>query len=172
MKWVENLLVPIIVAAISATALLYGYRSQKERERDAAIQKTRQEIYSKPISNITQRNMLLGRFLQSPQYLAAKLEAHGQMESHFQMTDAEMTRNEGERTEIVASLCALGTDEAIQAYAEYAKANASGIGGDFPTLVLGLRQSIFKTTRVTVAQAGIAIWNDPRYLNKESPAAR
>jgi hypothetical protein len=171
MNQVNNLL-PVLTAAIGASALLIGYWYQKSAERDAAIQKTRQEIYSRLIGNVTQRNTLLGRFEQtSPQYLAAKPEERGQLESQFSLKDAELTRNEGERTEIVASLCVFGTDDAIKAYAEYAKANAEGSGGDFPKLVLGLRQSIFKATRVTVPDAGIAIWNDPRYLTK-SPAAR
>jgi hypothetical protein len=116
--------------------------------------------------------MLLGRFEQtSPQYLAAKPEERSQLESQFSLKDAELTKNEGERTEIVASLCVFGTDDAIKAYAEYAKKNAEGEGGDFPKLVLGLRQSVFKTTHVTVPETGIAIWQDPRYIEK-SPAAR
>jgi len=38
-------LVPLIVAIISATALLGGYMYQKHKEREADIRKTRQEIY-------------------------------------------------------------------------------------------------------------------------------
>lgn len=161
-----NNLLTVLTAAIGASALLGGYWYQKKAERDAAIQKTRQEIYARLIGNITQRNTMLGRFEQSPQYKAAKPEEQDQLESQFQLRDAELTKNEGERTEIVASLCVFGTDDAVEAYAEYAKANAERIGGDFPKLVLGLRQSIFKTTHVTVPEAGVAIWQDPRYLKK------
>jgi hypothetical protein len=69
-----NSLLPILTAAISAAALLGGYWYQKRLERDAEIQKTRQEIYSRLIGNITQRNTMLGHLEQSPELLAAKPE--------------------------------------------------------------------------------------------------
>ena len=70
----QNLL-PILAAIISAIALLGGYAYQKQLERDAEIRKTRQDIYSRLISNITDRNTILGRLLeQSPEYAKAKPE--------------------------------------------------------------------------------------------------
>jgi hypothetical protein len=79
--------------------------------------------------------------------------------------DAGLTKNEGERTEIVASLGVFGTDEAFEAYAKYAKANAERKGGDLGQLVLDLRRSIFKTTTpMTAREASLTIWQDPRYL--------
>src|SRR5271166_4957616 len=121
---------PILAAIISAIAVLAGYAYQKSLERDAEIRKTRQEIYSHLISNITERNALLGLLEQSPEMLKAKPEERPQLENKLQLTDPELTKNERDRTEVVASLCLYGTDEAIDAYTTYAKANVEGKGGD------------------------------------------
>jgi len=160
MNSLKNLL-PLLAAIISAIALLGGYAYQKNLERDAEIRKTRQEIYSRLISNITQRNTMLGRLLLSPEYMKAKPEERRQLE----LKDAELAKNEGDRTEIVASLCLYGTDEAVDAYTEYARANAEGQGGDLGELILSLRQSIYKT-HIKANEADLAIWNDPKYLNQ------
>ena len=91
-----NKLLPLLAAIISAIALLVGYGVQKSLERDAEIRKTRQEIYSRLISNITERNTMLGRLLLSPEYIKAKPEERPQLE----LKDAELAKNEGVRTEI------------------------------------------------------------------------
>jgi len=39
--------VPLIVAVISAAALLFGYMYEKDKEKEAEIRKTRQDIYSR-----------------------------------------------------------------------------------------------------------------------------
>ena len=169
MNRVRNLL-PVLTAAISAAALLGGYWYQKTLERDEETRKTRQEIYSRLIRNITQRNTILGRLEQSPQYLAAKPEERSQVEWQLMLKDNEASRNWGERTEVVASLCLYGTDEAIDAYARYARANIEGQDADLGELVLALRQSIYKTTHVKVNEADVAIWNDPKYLSKSLAA--
>ena len=160
MKTVENLL-PLLAAVISAIALLGGYAYQKRMEREAEIRKTRQEIYSRLISNITERNTMLGRLLLVPEYIKAKPEERTQIE----MKNAGLAENEGDRTEVVASLCLYGTDEAVDAYTKYARANAEGKGGDLGELILSLRQSIYKT-HINANEADLAIWNDPKYLNK------
>jgi len=170
----QNLL-PILAAIISAIALLVGYAYQKQLERDAEIRKTRQDIYSRLISNITDRNTILGRLLeQSPEYAKAKLEERPQVESKLSaaglLTDPALSKNEGERTEVIASLCLYGTDGAIDAYAKYARANAEGKGGDLGELIVDLRHSIYNETQVKADKADLAIWNDPKYLPKSSPA--
>jgi len=162
-------LFPVLAATISALALLGGYWYQKKAERDGEIQRNRQEIYSRLIGNITERNMLLGRLEQSPEYIRAKPEERSQVESQISLKDDELTRNEGDRTEVVASLVLFGTDEAIAAYAKYAKANVEGKGGDLGQLILDLRQSISKT-HIKTCEADLAIWNDPKCLNQLSQA--
>ena len=112
---------------------------------------------------------MLGRLEQSPEYMRAKPEERSQVEQQLQLKDAELSNNEGDRTEVVASLCLYGTDEAIDAYTRYAKANMEGKGGDLGELILALRRSIYKT-HIKADEADLAIWNDPKYLNKSSQA--
>jgi hypothetical protein len=174
MEKLKNLL-SVIVALISAIALLLGYRYQKQLERDADIRETQQKIYSRLISNITERNAILGRLLdQAPEYAKAKPEEKHQVEQMLmdsgRLTSPELSKNEGDRTEVIAELCLYGTDEAIHAYAAYAKANAERTGGDLGRLVLGLRHSIDAKTQVSAGEADLAIWNEPKYLQNAPPA--
>jgi hypothetical protein len=48
-------LMPLLTAIISAMALLSGYMYQKHKDKQAEIRKTRQEIYSRLITNVTSR---------------------------------------------------------------------------------------------------------------------
>jgi hypothetical protein len=160
---------PVVTALISALALLGGYVLQKSAERDAETRKTRQEIYSRLISNITERNTLLGRYEETSEFLNAKPGERQQLESQFQFKDPALTENEGKRTEIIASLCLYGTDEAIDAYVKYARANAERRGGDLGELVFQLRQSITRT-HIKPGDANLAIWQDPKYLEGSSQA--
>jgi hypothetical protein len=49
---------------------------------------------------------------------------------------------------LVAFLYVYGTDKPIDAYAEYARANTKGEGGDLGELVLGLRKSIYNKSHL------------------------
>ena len=162
MKALESL-VPIIAAGVTAFGVIWGNYYLKSLERDADIQKKQQEVYFRVLRNITDRNTRQGLLLQqSREYLAAKPEARHQVEQRLQerfQMDPELSKNEGERTEVVASLCLFGTDEAIHAYAQYAKANMRGEGGDVGQLVLALRHSVFKQTHIAADEAYEAIWN-------------
>lgn len=173
MNTLKNLL-PIFTALIGAVALLLGYVFQRNLEIDNELNKVRQGIYSRLITNITEKNTMVGRLEQSPQYLKAKQEKRTnmelqQLEQKMMLQDAEMVDNEGERTKLVASLYVYGTDEAIDAYVEYARANTKREGGDLGKLVLGLRKSIYSKSRIKeggamTSEADMAIWNDPKYL--------
>lgn len=164
-------LIPILTAVISALAVVGGYVYQKAQDREAEIRKTRQEIYSHIISNITERNAILGDLLnQFPEYRNAKLEEQHQVEQQLsnagRLTSPKLSENEAERTKWVAALCLYGTDKAIDAYAKYASANVEGKGGRIGELILGLRESVFEKTHVTADEADLAVWNEPKYLNK------
>jgi hypothetical protein len=161
---------PILAALISAIALLAGYAYQKNLEQAEEIRKTRQQIYSHLISNITERNALLGRLEQSPELLKANSEERSQLETQLQLKDSELSKNEATRTEVIASLCLYGTDDAIDAYAKYAKANVERKGGDLGELILALRRSIYETSHITADEANLTIWNDPKYLMSSSSA--
>ena len=159
----------VLAAGISAIALLLGYWYQKNEDRAAEIRKTQQEIYSRVIRNITERNTMLGHLEQSPEYLAAKPEQRAHVEEQLQLKDLELTTNEGERTEVIAFLGLFGADEAIDAYAEYARANMTKEGGDLGQLVLALRRSVFKQkTHIKADEAYEAIWNVKKEPRKPS----
>jgi hypothetical protein len=68
---------PILTAFLSAMGVLVGYlvgSYEKEMDRSVELRKTRQEIYTALISNVTEKNILLGRFLLSPEYLKTNPE--------------------------------------------------------------------------------------------------
>jgi hypothetical protein len=163
---------PVFVAVISAIGVLVGYGFQKNLEWNVEIRTTRQEIYSRLIANITERNMLLGRLEQSPELLKADARQRPQLEMQMQLKNVELARNEGRRTEVIASLCLYGTDEAIDAYAKYAEAelNNTGEGGNLGELITVLRRSIYKTSRISADEANLSIWRNPKYLGKSSSA--
>ncbi|MDE3088933.1 MAG: hypothetical protein KGJ80_06070, partial [Chloroflexota bacterium] len=109
-------LVPLLTAIISATALLSGYMYQKRKEKDAEIRKTRQEIYSRLVTNSTKRIELLDRVQMSPEWQKAR-----NYQEQYQITikDADLPKNLSDQKEIAAFLCLYGTDDAIKAYASF-----------------------------------------------------
>jgi hypothetical protein len=145
---------PMLTAIISAVALLAGYAYQKNLEKDAELRNSRQEIYSHLITNITNRNALLGR-VKSLERLKANPEEL--LQSRLQL-ESDLANNERERTEVIASLCLYATDEAIDAYAKYARSNIDGNGGNLGELILALRRSIYKTSHITADEANLTIW--------------
>jgi hypothetical protein len=155
--------VPLATAIISAAALLGGYIYQKDKEKQADIRKTRQEIYSRLITNITQRIHFLDRIQQLPEVQEAK----GYEEQYLvAIKDPELSQNVSDQKEIAALLCLYGTDDAIKAYVNYL---AEGFTeymhpraktADLGTLILALRKSIYEETRITSGESNLAIWND------------
>jgi hypothetical protein len=162
MKSLRNWL-PTLTALFSALLVLVGYSYQQNLARNEDVRKQRQEIYSRLIHNISERNILLGRYEQTPEYVKASPAERSQLEMQYSLKDVDLTKNEGERTETISQLCLYGTDAAIDAYVKYAKANAGGTGGDLGQLILELRQSI-SPTHLEATEADLAIWNDPKYL--------
>jgi hypothetical protein len=158
-------LTPLLTAIISATALLISYVYLKQKEQGAETRKTRQDVYSRLISNITKRNELLGHLQLSPEW--KKTQNHHEQDQ-LVLNDLELSRNEGNRTEVVALLCLYGTDDAVEAYARWARENinADEQGGNLGALVLALRKSIYPGTLTTADQANLAIWFDSKYLKK------
>ena len=161
-------LVPLLVAIISATALLFGYVYQKHKEKEAEIRKTRQEIYSRLVTNITKRIELLDRIQKSTEWQKASNYTE---QYEVAIKDAEMAKSLTDQKEIAAFLCLYGTDDAIKAYTNYLKEGwdsktQSGKTPDLGKLILGLRKSIYPETQTTADDAKLAIYNDIRELNK------
>ena len=164
--------VPLIVAVISAAALLFGYMYEKDKEKEAEIRKTRQDIYSRLATNITQRIHLLDRIYKTPEWRNAKNE---QEQYDVSIQDTALSKNLSDMKEIAALLCIYGPDDAIKAYANwliagYDPTRKADTSSDLGKLILALRKSIYPETSTTVDEANVAIWNDARHLNKSSPA--
>jgi len=118
LKTLKNWL-PILTAFVSAMGVLIGYvvgSYDKQLERASELGKTRQEIYTRLINNITERNEWLGRLELLPEYSRASGEERIQLERK----NPELSKINGERFAVVAQLVLYGTDEAIDAYAKYA----------------------------------------------------
>ena len=161
-------MVPLLTAVISAIALLTGYVVQKHQEQNEETLKTRQEIYSDLISNITERNEIQGRIEMSPEGLKA---TSPEEKSQLYLRNPEFQSNEGARTRIVALLCLYGTDKAVNAYAQWAaeETEPNGNGGNLGELILRLRESLV-STKITENEANLAIWYNRKYLEKPAPA--
>lgn len=181
-------LVPVLTAVISALALLIGYSYQKGKEADAEILKKRQEIYSKLISNITDRNSLLGHVLDSKEYSQASenerealrhndlnaANANREQMNDLFAKDPALIENRNRRTEIVALMCLYGTDEAIKAYTDFsAKAiSPNAQVEDVGELIVALRKSLSNRheTSITAREANLGIWWDEKYLPRSAAA--
>lgn len=158
--------VPLLTAMISATALLGGYMYQKHKEKEAEIRKTRQEIYSRLGTNLIKRIELLAHIQMSPEWQQAK---NYQEQYQVVIKDAELSKNLSDQKEIATFLCLYGTDEAINAYANFLKEGwdpekHSAKTPDVGKLVLGLRKSIYSQTDVTAGDANLVIFNDREHL--------
>ncbi len=158
-------IVPLIVAIISATALLGGYMYQRQKEKEAEIRKTRQDIYSRLATNITQRIGVLDRLEKSPAWNKART-----YEEQYEVLvkDPEALKNLSDQKEIAALLCMYGTDDAIKAYTNWLREGwdpntNEAKSADLGKLILALRKSIYPETRATAVDANMAIWNDAKH---------
>lgn len=166
--------VPLITAIISAITILTGYMYQKHEEREAEIRKTRQEIYSHLIINFTDRIELLNQIQQSSDWQNAK---NYQEQYQIAMQRPELSKNIKEQRKIATFLSLYGTDDAIQAYANFLKEgwdnnSQCAQNADWGKLIQGLRKSIYPNSDISSDDINLVIWNDIQHLNRKSPAAK
>ncbi len=156
-------LVPLAAAIISAAALIGCYMYQKHQEREAEINRMRQGVYSRLVTNITDRNEIWKRI---PRVSAGKRERNTKELQNLFASDAKGAKNEADMKEIGASLILYGTDDAIRAYASYLEKANSGHGSndDVGQLIVDLRKTIYPRTKATVNDANKVIWNEPQYF--------
>jgi hypothetical protein len=163
--------VPLATAIISAAALLGGYTYQKNKEKEAEIRKTRQEIYSRLITNITKRAEFLDRIEMLPEWKKARSYEEQYLVA---IKDPELSKNISDQKEIAAFLCLYGTDDAIKAYVNYLEEgfaltsarHPAAEGPELGTLILALRKSIYEETSITSGESNLAIWNDIESFKK------
>ena len=161
-------LIPLLIAIIGAVAALVGYSYQKELERKAEVIKTRQNIYSRLIVNSTKRVDILNRLSERKAWKDAT-NIYDQYKLF--MHDPEARANRVEMQEIATLLAVYGTDEGINAYADYLKEGwEQAIGksskeADLGKLILALRQSVYPNTYVRSSVINLIIWNDRNHFD-------
>jgi hypothetical protein len=136
------------------------------------VRKTRQEIYSRLATNITQRVGLLERIQRSPEWKNAKSY---QEQYDVAIKDAALSKNLSDQKEIAALLCMFGTDDAVKAYADWLREGwdpntKAAKSADLGRLILVLRKSIYPETYTIADDANLVIWNDVKHLDKPPPA--
>jgi hypothetical protein len=147
--------IPIIVALVSAIALVSGYAYQKKKERDFEISKTRKEIYKRLIRNLSERFMM-HRTIRKEENLKERLTDNEALK-FIEMTYEKypgLTANLKDYNEIMALLYVYGTDDAIKACYDFHMDNIKSIRdpdvtADPEKLIIRLRKSLFKRTKVT-----------------------
>ncbi len=163
-------LITLVIAIIGTATALVGYSYQKELERTAEVIKTRQEIYSRMIVNTTKRVDILNRLSEDPAWNATN--NYGKYKLFTNDPDARANRIEMQ--EIATLLTVYGTDEGINAYADYLKEGLEQAIGksskeaDLGKLILTLRQSVYPSTNVKSSVINLIIWNDRKHFDLET----
>ncbi len=146
---------PLLTAAISAIALLAGYSFQKRKERQFELLKTRQDIYSRLIKNLTLRRQL--STVASADADWPKELRKEDLDSINKLIDErypDLRRNLIEGHELFSLLCIYGSDAAVKATAQFADRHrlvGEGKVADVEIEVYlhALRLSLFPDTSVT-----------------------
>ena len=144
---------PIIVALIAAIVALVGYIHEKNKDREAELRKTRQDIHRRLIGNAAKVQKLISHVLKdksAPDLRKDMLGWYAYVQKHHvDLWDAIF-----ERIEIQSFLSVYGTDKSIKAVAKFNEASialASGTSSEQPNLpemILELRKSLFENTAV------------------------
>lgn len=157
-------IVPLLTAIISAIALLSGYMYQKYKEREAETRKKRQEIYSRFIVNLTERQELFEQAMRRPDWPSREDPEYSQKLTTLIIGDSELNKNLSEGREIMTFLALYGSDEAIKACLEFRRegweysTGESSKGADKGKLIQRLRRSVYPKTRVTSEDLNLVMW--------------
>lgn len=148
--------IPVIVAVISAAAILLGYAYQKRKQREFEIHKTRQEIYTRLIKNLTTKLDLFERVRKDPEM--PERVTFDNLDGAMQIIEhryPELDQAFKESREIMALMALYATDDALKASVEfyrqsYASLNGdSNLGADKGQFIQAMRRSLFPNTTVT-----------------------
>ena len=149
-------LIPILVASISAITVLIGYLLQKHKEQMIEINKTRQELYTRLIKNLSKKLELFEMLKHDPDVpdLVTKDDVE-RMQSLIRSKYPDLEKAINESIEIGALMSLYASDKAIKACAEFYRASwasmqpGSSIRPDKNHLLHSLRKSLFRGTKVT-----------------------
>ena len=154
-KTLTNTLVPLIVAVLSAATILFGYIYQRNKEREFEIAKTRQEIYVRLVTNLSQKIELL-RIAYDDPTMPKLTQANAQEVYRFIAKKyPELDKNFNESIKIQYLLVLYGDDAGIKAFAKFYRDSeaalrpGSQVQPDKNELITELRRSIFPSTTVT-----------------------
>jgi hypothetical protein len=109
----------LIAAIISALVVIFGYVSERNRQREFQISQTRQEIYTRLITNLTKMHLLLGKAKNDPKMPKPTNENLYQWYELIAQNYPDLNKSMDEGVEIMALLSVYGSDEAIEASARY-----------------------------------------------------
>jgi len=157
-------MVTLLTAIISAIALLSGYIYQKYKEREAEIRKKRQEIYSRFIVNLTERQELFEQAMRGTDWPNREDSEYSQKLTKLIIGHSELNKNFSDGREIMTFLSLYGSDEAIEACLEFRRAGweysagESSKGADIGKLIRRLRRSVYPKTRVTSEDLNLVMW--------------
>jgi hypothetical protein len=145
----------LIAAIISALVILFGYVDERNRQREFQISQTRQEIYTRLITNLTKMHVLLGKVKNDPRIPKPTTENLSQWYELIAQNYPDLNKSMDEAVEIMALLSVYGSDEAIEASARYYEKSIASLqpgsseAPDAGQLVLELRRSLFPDTQVS-----------------------
>jgi hypothetical protein len=149
----SNVVVPIVVAFISAMVVLVGYANERKKDRDNRLQETRKEIYQKLIANLTKMTSqfeIMSKDKDMPENDDLKA-----WYSHIQENHPVFWDNMYERMEIQSLIAVYGNDESIKAIASFWRDSIafsqkkSTSAPDLARMILELRQSLFDGSKVS-----------------------
>ncbi|HXH14354.1 MAG TPA: hypothetical protein VNP04_31900 [Alphaproteobacteria bacterium] len=148
-------LIPIVVALISASALLLGYVIQKKKEREFELNKVRQEIYMRLIKNILAKVVMLEDAFRKGIFTEITQDNEPEVLNKIAEELPDVEKNLNEDREIMAMMAVYATDEAIKACVQYYQENwaamkkGSTARSTLGNLLSNVRRSIFIESSVT-----------------------
>lgn len=156
--------IPLMTALISAVALLVGYGIQRYREREFELNKTRQDIYSRLIKNLSTRRKLLQHIEADPEW-PKDTDAH--MDRANELIDdkyPEYREVVTEGHELFTLVCIYCSDDAVKATAELAKYYLppriikDKTVSEIALYLYALRETLFPNTSITPDDIRIIDW--------------
>lgn len=147
--------VPLIAAIVTGAVLLFGYIYESEKKREFEITQKQQEIYTRLIENLITKDEYFDQLRDDPQF--AERVTSENVAQFYAIIDEDypdLKAAMDETREIMALLALYGTDEAIEAVANYYESGIasmepeSRVAPNAGQLIADLRRSLFPGTQV------------------------
>ena len=156
--------VPLLAAIVTAFVVLFGYIYDRDKEREFEINRTRQDIHTRLVSNLMRKFDQLEKLHGDKRMPAQVSSENASAVLELVATEyPELDSLFNEAREIMALLAIYGTDEAIEAVAEFYERGAESLQPgatarpDVGVLILELRRSLFSQTAITSQQINLIL---------------